>query len=97
MPAEAEKVECIVKPHYRFGESEAGARVLIDQKELRNPATMRALYTLEEAYALERARKVKRETKSQMRQLVHQMQEAVAGELRDLKERGARRMQSPAE
>jgi hypothetical protein len=67
-----------------------GEHVFIDERELKNPATMRALYTLEQAYALERARLIKKETRSQMRQLVEQMQESVAEELRDLKERAAR-------
>jgi hypothetical protein len=89
------KIECIVRPHYRFGDDEPGTHVFIDETELKNPATMRALYTLEEAYALEKARAVKREAKSQMRKLIEQMHESVAAELRDLKERGARIMQSP--
>jgi hypothetical protein len=88
--SEPARVECIVKPHYRFGDDGPGEHVFIDEKELRNPATMRALYTLEQAYALERARNIKRETRSQMRQLVEQMQVSVGEELRDLKERAAR-------
>jgi uncharacterized protein with PIN domain len=94
--AQEAKVECVVKPHYRFGDDEPGTHVFIDEKELRNPATMRALYTLEEAYALERARTIKRETRSQMRQLVEHMQESVAEELRELKERAARALDAAA-
>src|SRR5207249_1087427 len=93
--AESQTVECVVKPHFRFGDDGPGAHVFVDEHELKNPATMRALYTLEEAYALEKARAVKREAKSQMRKLVEQMHDSVAAELRDLKERGARRLQSP--
>jgi hypothetical protein len=85
--ADPEKVECIVKPHYRFGDDGPGSHVFVDERELKNPSTMRALYTLEQAYALERARIIKRETRSQMRQLVEHMQESVAEELRDLKRR----------
>jgi hypothetical protein len=88
------KIECIVKPHYRFGDEGPGEHVFIDERELKNPATMRALYTLEQAYALERARNIKRETRSQMRQLVEQMQVSVAEELRDLKERASRAFES---
>jgi hypothetical protein len=87
---ESQKVECIVRPRYRFGDDGPGTHVFIDARELQNPTTMRALYTLEQAYALERAHKLKRETRSQMRQLVANMQDSVAEELRDLKERGER-------
>jgi hypothetical protein len=81
------KVECIVRPHYRFGDDGPGTHVFIDEKELRNQATMRALYILEQAYALDRTRLIKKETRSQMRQLVEQMQVSVAEELRELKQR----------
>jgi hypothetical protein len=81
------KFECIVRPHYRFGDDGPGTHVFVDEKELKNPSTMQALYTLEQAAELGRKLAVRREAKSQMRKTVEEMQGVVGGELRDLKAR----------
>jgi hypothetical protein len=95
---EGRRIECIVRPQYRFGDAGPGAHVFVDEKELKNSSTMRALYTLEQAAEIGRMMAAKREAKSQMRKIVEQMQDAVGGELRDMMdraERAARTAQTP--